>query len=136
MRSIPKISDAEWEIMKLIWRVNPVTSEEIILSLSDKTNWSAQTIKTFINRLLKKGVIGFEKSGRSYSYFPLVSEKDCIKAESKSFLEKVYDGAVGMLFSNFIEEEPLSEKEIEKLQKLLEKKKTEQSPQQKKEDGR
>ena len=136
MRSIPKISDAEWEIMKLIWRVNPVTSEEIILSLSDKTNWSAQTIKTFINRLLKKGVIDFKKSGRSYIYYPLISEKDCIKAESKSFLEKVYDGAVGMLFSNFIEEEPLSEKEIERLQKLLEKKKTEQFPQQKKEDGR
>ena len=127
MRSIPKISDAEWEIMKLIWRVNPITSEEIIISLSDKMNWSAQTIKTFINRLLKKGVIGYEKSGRSYIYYPLVSERDCIKAESKSFLEKVYDGAVGMLFSNFIEEESLSEKEIEKLQDLLAKKKTQNS---------
>jgi len=134
MRSIPKISDAEWEIMKLIWRVNPITSEEIIVSLSDRMNWSAQTIKTFINRLLKKGAIGFEKSGRSYIYYPLVSEKDCIKAESKSFLEKVYDGAVGMLFSNFIEEEPLSEKEIEKLQDLLAKKKTQKSLQQKKVD--
>lgn len=124
MQFFPKISDAEWEVMKIIWRANRITSEEIIISLSEKMDWSAQTIKTFINRLHKKGAIGFEKSGRNYIYYPLVSEKDCIRTERKSFVEKVYDGAVSMLFSNFIEEEPLSDQEIEKLQKLLEEKKT------------
>ena len=120
---IPNISDAEWEIMKLIWKSHPIASEEIINTLADKTSWSSRTIKTFINRLLKKGAIGFEKSGRSYVYYPLVSEKECVRAENSSFLERVYDGALGMLFSNFLEEENLSEKEIEKLQELLEKKK-------------
>lgn len=129
MKDIPKISDAEWEIMKLIWRNNPIASDTIISALSDKMNWSPQTIKTFINRLLKKGAIGYEKSGRNYSYFPIISEKECVKAESRSFLEKVYDGAVGMLFSNFIEQECLSEKEIESLQKLLEQKKKKSSEQ-------
>ncbi|MTI56620.1 CopY/TcrY family copper transport repressor [Geosporobacter ferrireducens] len=124
MQLFPKISDAEWEVMKIIWRGNRITSEEIIISLSEKMDWSAPTVKTFINRLHKKGVIGFEKSGRNYIYYPLVSEKDCIRTERKSFVEKVYDGAVSMLFSNFIEEEPLSDQEIERLQKLLEEKKT------------
>lgn len=123
MKTIPNISDAEWEIMKFIWKHNPTTSEDIITALSDKMNWSAQTIKTFINRLTKKGALGFKKAGRSYLYYPLVSEEICIKAKSKSFLEKVYDGAIGMLFSNFLEEESLSEKEIERLQKLLARKK-------------
>lgn len=127
MPGIPKISDAEWEIMKLVWKLNPITSEEIISSLSGKMNWSAQTVKTFINRLTKKGAIGFEKSGRSYIYYPLVNERDCIRAENKSFLKKVYDGAIGMLFTNFLEEETLSEKEIERLQKLLERKKSQVS---------
>lgn len=121
--SIPKLSDAEWEVMKLIWKTNPIKSEKIISSLSDKMNWSPQTIKTFINRLLKKKAIGYTKNGRSYEYYPLVSEQDCIKTENKSFLEKVYDGAVGVLFANFLEEEVLSEKEIERLQKILEDKK-------------
>lgn len=121
--SIPKISDAEWEVMKIIWKSNPIKSEEIITALSGKMYWSAQTIKTFLNRLVKKKAIGYEKTGRSYEYYPLISEKDCIRAENKSFLEKVYDGAVGMLFVNFLEDESLSEKEIEKLQKLLEDKK-------------
>ncbi|MCQ1528673.1 BlaI/MecI/CopY family transcriptional regulator [Lutispora saccharofermentans] len=125
MGDIPRISEAEWEIMKLVWKSSPITSDEIIASLSDKMNWSGQTIKTFINRLLKKGAIGFEKSGRNYLYNPIVSEKECIKAENKSFLERVYDGTVSMLFSNFLEDEPLTDKEIEKLQKLLEEKKAE-----------
>lgn len=115
----PKISDAEWEVMKLIWKRNPIKSEEIIDSLSDKMDCSAPTIKTFINRLLKKKAIGYTKNGRSYEYYPLVSEKACIRAESKSFLERVYDGATAMLFTNFLEEESLSDQEIERLQKLL-----------------
>ncbi|MGI6435253.1 MAG: BlaI/MecI/CopY family transcriptional regulator [Syntrophomonadaceae bacterium] len=126
--NIPKISDAEWEVMKLAWKKSPISSEEIISSLSAKMNCSNQTIKTFINRLLKKGALGYQKSGRSYSYYPLISEKECIRAESSSFLEKVYDGAVGLLFSNFIEAESLSEEEIERLQKLLDKKKQQVRP--------
>lgn len=126
--NLPKISDAEWEVMKLIWKKSPISSEEIISSLSARINCSASTIKTYINRLLKKGALGYEKSGRSYSYYPLVSEKDCIRAESSSFLERVYGGAVGLLFSNFIEAENLSATEIERLQKLLEDKKKHSLP--------
>ncbi|MEN6461153.1 MAG: BlaI/MecI/CopY family transcriptional regulator [Syntrophomonas sp.] len=126
--NLPKISDAEWEVMKLVWKKSPISSEEIIASLSVKMNCSAPTIKTFINRLLKKSALGYEKLGRSYSYYPLVSEKDCIRAESSSFLERVYGGAVGLLFSNFIEAENLSDAEIERLQKLLEDKKQQSWP--------
>lgn len=121
--SIPQISDSEWEIMKVIWKRNPITAEEIIASLAERKDWSPQTIKTFINRLLKKGAIGHEKSGRSYVYYPSVSEKECVLAKSKSFIERVYDGAAAMFFVNFLEEKTLSEKEITKLQNILENKK-------------
>ncbi|AFS79668.1 putative penicillinase repressor [Gottschalkia acidurici 9a] len=125
MSNSSKISEAELEVMKLLWNTSPLSSSEIISSLSDKMDWSSQTIKTFINRLLNKKVISFEKSGRSYLYYPLISYDEYVKSENKSFLEKVYDGAIGMLFSKFLEEEKLSEKEIEKLQKILEEKKNE-----------
>ncbi|QUH25209.1 BlaI/MecI/CopY family transcriptional regulator [Serpentinicella alkaliphila] len=125
MKRAPNITDAEWEVMKLIWNNNPSTSEQIISALSPKMGWSAQTIKTLINRLLKKGIIDFEKEGRIYKYYPLVPREDYIKTENRSFLEKVYDGALSMLVSNFLEEESLSENEIEKIQKILEKKKHE-----------
>ncbi|APC78807.1 BlaI/MecI/CopY family transcriptional regulator [Clostridium botulinum] len=123
MKDMPKISAAEWEVMKLLWKESPLTSEKIINSLTEKMDWSTQTVKTFITRLLKKEAIGFEKVGRAYNYYPLISEDECIKAENQSFLQKVYDGAVGMLFTRFLEEETLSEEEIEELERILKDKK-------------
>ena len=131
MKKVPKISEAEWEVMKLLWKTTPLTSEKIIDSLSGKMNWSTQTIKTFITRLVKKEVIGFEKSGRIYNYYPLISENECIKSENDSFLQKVYDGALGILFTKFLEEENLSIDEIEELENLLKDKKEKNSPQNK-----
>jgi BlaI family penicillinase repressor len=119
MDGISKISDAEWEIMKIIWRKAPVTSDEIIESLSAKKDWTPKTVKSFLNRLLNKQVIGFTKSGRNYLYHPILSEEECINLESRSFIDRVYDGAVEMLFSHYLKEEKLSDKEIENLQKIL-----------------
>lgn len=120
---MPKISAAEWEVMKLLWKESPLTSEKMINSLTEKMDWSTQTVKTFITRLLKKEAIGFKKVGRAYNYYPLISEDECIKAENQSFLQKAYDGDVGMLFTRFLEEEPLSEEEIEELEQILKDKK-------------
>ncbi len=127
MSTLPKISEAEWEIMKLIWKSNPITSEEIIYQLSGRMMWSAQTIKTFITRLIKKEAIGFEKRGRVYYYYPLLSEEECIRSENEFFLKKVYDGALNMLFIKFLEEE-LSLDQIEELESILKDKKEKKSP--------
>lgn len=126
MSTLPKISEAEWEIMKLIWKSNPLTSEEIINQLSTKMMWSAQTIKTFITRLIKKEAIGFEKKGRIYYYYPLLSEEECIRSENEFFLKKVYDGALNMLFTKFLDEE-LSLEQIEELESILKDKKVKNS---------
>lgn len=127
MHNLPKISEAEWEIMKIIWKNNPINAENIALLLPDEIEWTDQTVRTFINRLLKKKVIGFEKSGRSYKYFPLISEKECIKAESQSFLKRVFSGAADMMMANFLEDVKLSQKEIEHLQKILNEKQKDKS---------
>ena len=123
MKELPKISEAEWEVMKLLWKTNPLTSEKIIASLSENNDWSDQTIKTFITRLIKKGAISFEKTGRIYNYYPVVSEDECVKSENEFFLKKVYDGALNMLFTKFLEEEDLSIDEIEELENILKDKK-------------
>lgn len=125
MTEIPKISESEWEVMKLLWNKSPLTSEEIIYSLSEDKNWSKQTIKTFIIRLTKKAAIGYKKEGRIYKYYPLVNEKECRRYENNSFLQKVYSGSLGILLSNFLEEEYLSTNEIEELERILKEKKDE-----------
>ncbi|WP_010680966.1 BlaI/MecI/CopY family transcriptional regulator [Acetivibrio cellulolyticus] len=125
MSEIAKISESEWEVMKIIWKSNPTTSEEVIDQLSDHKDWTAQTIKTFLNRLVNKGALGFEKSGRIYKYYPILQEKDFVKTESKSFLKRIYNGALGMLVSNLLEEEELTDKELEELERLILSKKRE-----------
>lgn len=122
MEAIPRISESEWEIMKVIWKQHPVTAEQIMAGLPGDHEWSDQTVRTFINRLLKKKAIGFTRSGRSYHYFPVLSEKECVSAESRSFIKRVFNGAANMLVTNFLEEADLSSKEIEQLQKILEEK--------------
>ncbi|AIQ21074.1 MULTISPECIES: BlaI/MecI/CopY family transcriptional regulator [unclassified Paenibacillus] len=123
MKSIPKISEAEWEIMKVIWGNHPITAEQIVQHLPGSIEWSDQTVRTFITRLLKKKAIGFEKSGRSYLYYPLLSERECVQAESQSFLKRVFGGAANLMVTNFLEEVTLSAQEIEQLERLLQEKK-------------
>ncbi len=119
MEKMPKISESEWEIMKVIWRENPMTAEQIVQHLPGETDWSDQTVRTFINRLMKKKALGYQKSGRSYLYYPLISEQECVRAESRSFLNRVFNGAAGLMMTNFLEETQLSDQEIERLQQIL-----------------
>lgn len=116
---LPNISESEWEIMKLVWRKHPVTAEQIASQLPKEIEWSDQTVRTFLNRLLKKKALGFEKSGRGYLYYPLVSEEECVKEESRSFLNRVFGGAAGLMMTRFLEEAPLSDSEIEQLRRIL-----------------
>ncbi|WP_425448131.1 BlaI/MecI/CopY family transcriptional regulator [Dethiothermospora halolimnae] len=123
MKDASRISESELEIMKTLWKSNPLSANEIKSLIEHKVDWSLPTIKTFLNRLMKKEIIGYEKSGRKYFYFPLVSYDDYVKVENNSFLHRVYDGALNMLFSKFLEEKNLSKKDIDRLQKILEDKK-------------
>ncbi|WPC43491.1 BlaI/MecI/CopY family transcriptional regulator [Clostridium sp. JS66] len=119
MSSIPKISEAEWEVMKIIWNKNPCTANEIIKYLEGSTEWKPKTVKSLISRLLKKNAISFNEEGRTYYYYPLVNEKECIKEESKSFIQRVYNGAAKNMLLNFIEDNKLTEEDIDDLKRIL-----------------
>ena len=123
MKNIPQISEAEWQVMKVLWSHSPLTANGIIEELGSRVSWKPKTVKTLISRLVSKKALGYEKDSRLYRYFPLVSENECVKEESKSFLERVYGGAIKALLVNFIEEEPLSREDIEELKRLLDGKK-------------
>ncbi|MBZ9618270.1 BlaI/MecI/CopY family transcriptional regulator [Clostridium estertheticum] len=120
MYKIPKITNAEWEIMKIIW-INPkITAINITNELNDKFEWKLATVKTLINRLLTKSAIGFNKVGYEYLYFPLVSENECIKSERKSFINRVFNGSMQSLLLNFTQSQEISETDIEELITILE----------------
>jgi BlaI family penicillinase repressor len=122
MKTLPQISDTEWQIMKILWASEPLTANEVIKKIEGFTSWKPKTVKTLLGRLVKKNAISFEKDGRAYVYYPIVSEHECVKAESHSFLEKVFSGALNVMFANFLEEKQLSKEEITELKRILEEK--------------
>ena len=119
MKPLPRISDAEWEVMKVLWDKAPATANEVVEQLQGTTSWSPKTIKTLLNRLVGKKALGFEEDGRMYRYYPLVTEEECARAESRSFLNRVYGGALTPLVANFLQDQDVSKEEIEELRRLL-----------------
>ncbi len=121
MKKIPRISEAEWEIMKVIWAKAPCSAAEVIEGLSrGDASWHPKTIKTFLTRLVSKQALAFRKEGRAYLYHSVVTEKECVDAASESFLERVFGGSLKPMLAHFVERKKLSSKEIKELKQLLE----------------
>ncbi|MCG8485337.1 MAG: BlaI/MecI/CopY family transcriptional regulator [Clostridia bacterium] len=124
MRKLPNISETEWQVMKVLWaEASPVTSNHVIEKLQGVVAWNPKTTRTLLGRLVKKNAVGFNDEGNSYLYFPLLTEDECVRAETRSFLDRVCGGTFNVLFTNFLEEQELTEEEIEELKRILDKKK-------------
>lgn len=119
MSDLPQISEAEFQVMKIVWKHAPISTNEIIDKLLQTTSWSPKTIQTLIKRLITKGVLTYEKQSRMFVYSPLVKESEYVGQESNSFLERYYDGNITTMLSAYIENNRLSETEIQHLLSLL-----------------
>lgn len=121
MPALPQISEAEFEVMKIVWKSAPINTNEITERLLKTTSWSAKTIQTLIKRLVTKGALTYEKQGRVFVYTPLVKEDEYINQESNSFLKRFYDGDISAMLSAYLENNQLSETEIRHLRSILSK---------------
>ncbi len=120
MHKMPRISETEWEIMKILWAQGPCSAGDIIQALTQTdASWHPRTAKAFLNRLVKKKAIGFSKEGRAYVYRPLVRREDCVDAASESFLDRVFGGSLKPMLAHFVQREKLSAEEIRELRRML-----------------
>jgi BlaI family penicillinase repressor len=124
MSKPPAISDSEWKVMKLLWRKSPQPAYDIIQALSEKENWHPNTIKTLLGRLTRKKALGTKKYKNLFLYHPLVSEEDCIQAESENFIDRLFNGSVKPLLVHFAKNKKLSKQDLDELRKILEGKET------------
>jgi BlaI family transcriptional regulator, penicillinase repressor len=124
MSKLPAISDAEWEVMNVLWSHSPLTAGEVVEGLKDKKQWSPRTVKTLLNRLVKKGALAFSTQGNRYLYRPAVTRESCVRTESRSFLSRVFGDEVGPMLLQFVRQADLSPKEIEELTRALKDKTT------------
>lgn len=113
------ITEAESKIMEVIWQRGSCTAEQILAELSGSTDWREGTVKTLINRLLKKGAISAEAEGRRFVYTACGSRSDWVQDESRSFLRRMFGGKVAPLVAHFSERGELSPSDIAALRKLV-----------------
>ncbi len=119
MREAPHISDAEWEVMKVVWRSRSCSAQQVIDALASSSEWSPATVKTLLNRLLRKGVLEFKKNGKAYLYSAARTEEQCRKVEAESFLDRVFDGAVSPMLAHFVRSRRLSKADLRELERIL-----------------
>ena len=122
MKTLPKISESEWLVMRVLWSNGALTANEVVKKLTGQTKWKPKTIKTLITRLMKKEAIEFKKEGRKYRYYAAVSEAKCVGAQRRSFVRRVYGGTMKPMLAAFLEDADLSAEDISELKKILEQK--------------
>lgn len=119
--NVPEISDAEWDVMKVVWDRGPLTAGEVVAGVGEARSWRPRTVKTLLNRLVKKGAVDMAAEGTRFLYRAKVSQAACVRHESKSFLSRVFDGAVTPAVVHLLSTHRLSADEVRELKAILDK---------------
>ena len=121
MKSVPRISEAEWEVLGVLWKKFPLTANEVFAAL-DKHGWKLNTVRTFLTRLETKGIVTAHAGPDGKEFSPRIDRETCVRQASRSFLQRVFDGATGSLLLHFAKSESLSPTELAELQAILDEK--------------
>jgi predicted transcriptional regulator len=114
------ISEAESVVMEVLWQRHPLGADDIIAALAQQQRWQEATVKTLLNRLLKKGAVAAEPDGRRYRYSPLLQREAWLRAQSTGLLDRLFGGRVAPLVAHFSQHRKLSKKDIAELKRLIE----------------
>jgi len=115
-----QISEAETQVMQVLWERNPRSADEVVAALASSTDWAEPTVKTLLNRLLNKGAIEAVRDGRRYLYTPVLQREAWVAEQSEGLLGRLFGGRVAPLVAHFSERGRLSDADIAELRQLLE----------------
>lgn len=113
------ISNAEYEVMEAVWGGSPCSAQQVIDRLSDHKDWHEKTVKTLLNRLVKKQALATEPDGRRYLYRPLVAREELQRKESRQLLNRLFGGKVSPLVATFAQQNELDDEDMQTLKKLI-----------------
>jgi BlaI family transcriptional regulator, penicillinase repressor len=119
MKSGVSISEAESVVLTELWRLGPSTAEGVVAALAGTQEWQESTIKTLLNRLLKKGAVHAKKDGRRYVYSPAITREQWLSNESEGLLDRLFGGRVAPFVAHFSKQHKLSKKDISELRRLI-----------------
>lgn len=114
-----RISEAESRVMQVLWQRAPRSADEIIESLAQDNDWQGKTVKTLLNRLLRKGAVAAARDGRRYLYSPLLEREAWQAEESRNLLDRAFGGRLAPMLAHFSRQEELSEEDIAEMRRLI-----------------
>ena len=114
-----KLTSSEWNILNCLWEQNPQTVMQLSNELERSVGWARSTTITVLHRMEAKGLVRCEQVGRGKAYIPLVERNQAVIAETRSFLDRVYQGSVGMMMSAMAQQDGLSLDQIAQLRAIL-----------------
>lgn len=117
--SAPKISDAEWIVMNVFWHRGTSTLSEVVKELEGRLHWKPRTVQSLIRRLADKGALAVEGLGREFRYSPAVAQGQCQHEESRSFLDRVFNGRLTPFVAGLMEREDVSQDDLAALRAML-----------------
>ncbi len=119
MKQEIRVTNSEWYLMNCLWEEHPRTLMQIVPILNERIGWSKSTSATMVRRMAEKGLIGYEEKGKTKYFFPKVKKEDVVVQETRDFLQRIYDGSVGMMMSALVRQNDLSKEDIQELQEIL-----------------
>lgn len=119
MKNTYQISDSEWMVLQCLWKKSPMEIKEIVAMLRDKTGWNANMVRTLIVRLQAKGAVGAEKDSRFFRYYPIADEAQCVRAETQSFLNRVFEGSPAKMIAALTGSGSLTEQDCREIEDVL-----------------
>lgn len=119
--AVVRLSEAEWKVMCLLWEEAPKTMMQITNHFRESTGWSKHTVMTFLRRMEDKKAIHYEEGGKARLYYPDIGRDRAILQETEEFLEKVFEGRMGLMLNTMVEKKALSGEEISEMYEILRK---------------
>lgn len=119
-RQLMRISPAESRVMELLWERSPLAPDEVVARLTQEQDWGGATVKTLVNRLLKKGAITSDRVDGRVRYRPLVGRDDYVRTESQDLLDRLFGGELAPLVAHFARHRALTPEEAKRLKALIE----------------
>ena len=119
MKKTYQISESEWLVLRCLWKQSPLEIKDILAMLQEETGWNANMVRAMVVRLQEKGAIGAEKESRFYRYYPIADETECVRQETESFLNRVFEGSPVKMIAALTGSGKLSEKDCKEIEALL-----------------
>ena len=113
------LSNSEWRIMENLWEQAPKTATQLIKAMEVETGWAKSTTKTLLKRMEQKGCITYREGAKAREYYPLLKREEVVESETSNFINRIYNGSLGLMVNTLVKRQDMPEEEMEELYRII-----------------